>query len=263
MKQNSYFRAVEVRRNLIKNAILDLFLGLSSYPRLALEVFLRKHFGERYFSLASTITVAVILAILPVSGSFFESLFGGHSHRSYKGGSGFWGKYLTWYLFLVAFCYVAVRRYREVVHSPSVFDFGRYSKFHGVINGGLLRLSVLGRFFTVRQIEVWVEPGLFFLAGLLLSFFGQNLGTLWIVCSIFYSQSYAALYKKGDDFVMDTIDEMILNEELQAAFVNGQDGLKTRGVRFYSRRPGSKSDRQKLADNFIMYTGSEEQTLAS
>jgi len=36
-----------------------------------------------------------------------------------------------------------------------------------------------------------------------------------MVCSIFYSLSYFAAYKKADDFILDQLDEMIMGEEME------------------------------------------------
>jgi hypothetical protein len=71
------------------------------------------------------------------------------------------------------------------------------------------------------------------------------------VSSIFYSIGYLAAYKNGDNFVMDKIDEMILNEELEDAFVNDKDASETRGVRFYARKPNGEDLRRRVADAFM------------
>lgn len=61
MKKNLYFQTMFQRTNGIKMIILDFFLSIASWPRLMIEVFIRKNFGERYFSLAAAITITVIL----------------------------------------------------------------------------------------------------------------------------------------------------------------------------------------------------------
>ena len=102
-----------------------------------------------------------------------------------------------------------------------------------------------------RKIETLLEPAFFFLLGFGLNILGQYIGFILIFCSIFYSLGYLCAYKMGDDFVMDKIDEMIMNEELESAFVNEKNADQTRGVRFYAQKPNSKSDRRKVADSFL------------
>ena len=69
MKKNLYFRSVFRRKNVIKEAILDLFLSTCSVPRLLLEVFIRTNMGERYFSFSTAIIATTVLAILPIGAS--------------------------------------------------------------------------------------------------------------------------------------------------------------------------------------------------
>ncbi|HYF32507.1 MAG TPA: hypothetical protein VD993_15390 [Chitinophagaceae bacterium] len=266
MKVNLYFRDVLQRRNRIKKFILDLFLSLASYPRLALEVFIRKNFGERYFSMASAITVAFLMAIIPSIANWIYNLFP-HQYETWEdyqaaqNGAGLWSSYTTWYLFIIVFLVFSWKRMREIERSPSVFDFGKFSLYSGDIHPAFYNLRLFGKKMDVRQIETLLEPALFFAIGFALSLMGQKLGTLLIVCSIFYAIGYIAAYKSSDDFMMDKIDEMIMNEAMQDVFVEGQEN-HAKGVRFYMRRPNAKEDREKLADQ-IVYTVSDEPTYAS
>src|SRR5580698_10190152 len=65
MKKNLYYRDTLRRENMLKVFILSLFSLFASYPRLLLEVFIRKNFGARYFKLSSALTVAFLLAFVP------------------------------------------------------------------------------------------------------------------------------------------------------------------------------------------------------
>ncbi len=253
-KKNLYFREVIKRQNKLKDFILNLFFGLSSYPRLLLEVFIRRNLGERYFSLASAITVAIILLLLPYVSdnafSFFRATGYGYGRR---GGdpSDFWSKYATWYLFIVGFLYFSYRRWQEVRRNPSVFDFARFSLTTGNIHPFFFNVQVMGIKASVRTIETVLEPAAFFIIGFILYQFGQNVGMLLIVCSIFYGIGYAGAYKLGDDFVMDHIDELIMNEQMQGAFVEDLSTDKTKGVRFYMRKPTTREGREWVGDSFF------------
>lgn len=247
MKKNSYFRKVLRRQNLVQNFIFSFFLGIASYPRLVLEVYLRKNFGQRYFSLASALTVAVILILLPVAAdSIFKTRFYESGHQL-----SFWGKYLSWYIFTGGFLFFSFLRWREIERSPSVFEFGRFSLHSGDINPIFYQIKPFGKKINVRSIETIFEPLIFFVLGFILSYFGQKVGILLMTSSILYGFSYAGAYRIGDDFVMDKIDEIIMNEELEKAFVDDLPSDKTRGVRFYTDKPESKQLRQKLSESFL------------
>lgn len=247
MKKQLSYRNVFQRENLIKKGIFNLFLSLASYPRLTLEILIRKNFGERYFSLASGITVGVILAIIPVLlkdiGAFmFRNQFAEGYYHEY----GFWTRYTTWYLFLIIFSYSLYLRWKESRRKPGVFNFEKYSLYMGKINPVFYNIELFGRKATTRKIEIFYEPALFFFAGLLLKICGQPVGLLFIICSIFYSISYAAAYKFGDDFTLDKIDQMIQNEKLHDAFVAEDDHSNEHGYRWYGDRPSNKDQREKL-----------------
>ncbi|MES1161134.1 MAG: hypothetical protein ABUM51_10280 [Bacteroidota bacterium] len=251
MKKNLYFRTTVRRDNLLSNFIMDAALKCASYPRVLLEVFIRRNFGVRYFSLATVLFVAVLLALMPVLGHKLPS-FG---HQDYDGGrdsSGdFWLHHGSWYLFLVAFLYTSFKRWMEIQYKPGVYDFARVTTYSGDIHPRFFTLHPLGQKPSVRAVEIFYEPAVFFVAGLVLWFFGQKLGVLFMVSSIFYGLSYAGAYKKGDDFVMDKIDEMILNEEYEDAFVNGNYN-NARGARYYISRPNDAYLRQRLKDAIIV-----------
>jgi hypothetical protein len=234
MRKNLYYRATMSRRNVIKEALFNFFLGICSYPRLVLEVFLRRNMGERYFTLASAITVGLILMLLPFAEYAFHRSFGyvlGHN----------W----VWYAFVAAYGYFSYRRYQEVRREPSVFDFARYSLSDGV---PLPQFRNSG--YSIRVQEIWLEPLAAFVLGMVLLPLGQSmLGSLFIVCAIVYSVSKAGAYYKGDNFIMDKIDEMICNEDLKRALVDNEES--NRGIRFRSKFPNKQSLREQLSDAVV------------
>lgn len=251
MKKNLYYKTVYGRRNVLKNSILIFFFTFSSYPRLLLEVFIRKNFGERYFSFMSAITVTVLLSIFPFASAGITHMlsFGGYG-RSFDLGDVF-QHYFTWYLFLIAFMYKSMERDEEVKRLPSVFDFARFSLSTGERHPRILAFKWKGKSLDVRQIETLVEPGLFFFIGLFLMLIGQRVGMLILISSIFYSLSYVAAYMIGDNYIMDRIDEMICNEEMVNSFVEGRDPSETRGFSTYGRKPTDPETRRRLADAFV------------
>lgn len=249
MQHNWYFRAVYHRKNKVRDFLLDLALELGSYPRLALEVFIRKNFGSRYFTAGSALFVAILLFLFPLMGDVLPSLLISHRYgmRVAHGNDHFWGRYATWYVFVGAYLVFSVRRYLEVDQKP---NFDRFSHSEGRMLPFFYEYKPLDLNLSQRQRVIFFEPGVFFIAGLLLKSIGQPLGLLLIVCSIFYGASYRAAFRKGDELVKDKIDEMILNGEMIDAFVNDNPNNK-RGVRIWADKPGSRELRQKLADELV------------
>ena len=253
MKKNLYYATVFRRSNVIKDALLGFFMTIASYPRLLLEVFVRKNFGERYFSLASAITVAVIVGAIPI----LVNSVGRYSRFDF---GDLITDHFTWYIFLAAFLVMAFKRQREVDREPSVFDFARFSLSTGQVHPKFYELKIFnkkeGSKVTKigpddRQISILLEPLLFFGIGLLLALMHQLIGVLIIVASICYSLSYVAAYRIGDNFVMDKIDELICSEELTSSFVEGRDPSQTRGFNAYGRKPADPDMRRKVAETFF------------
>lgn len=230
----------------MKEAILAFFLAICSWPRLLLEVFLRKNLGERYFSLSTAVVMTVLLALTPI---VFQQI----THRLF--GSFGWGPFIgffgSWYLFLAAFLYMCQRRHEEIKRLPSVFDFGRFSLSTGQIDPSLLKITINGHLIDVRIVETVIEPSIFFVLGFVLFMTAQPIGVVLMLSALCYSFSYVGAYHQGDHFIMDKIDEMICNEEMVNAFVEGREASETRGVQFYGRRPADPDTRRKLVDNFM------------
>ena len=245
-KSTHYFQTMFRRRNVIKDALLAFFLGLSSWPRMLLEVPIRRNFGERYFKFSTAVTITVVLAMVPLSMLSIS--------RRYYGGSelkALIGSYATWYAYLAVFFYYALQRREEIKRLPSVFDFARFSLSTGLIHRRFRDFEWNGELVSVRTIETVLEPALFFVAGIGLWFSGQPIGFVLLISSLFYSFSYVAAYQEGDNFLMDKIDERICNEELVNAFINDAGPEESRGFNFYGRRPLDPNARRQVAAMFL------------
>jgi hypothetical protein len=248
MKKNLYYRTVYKRTNVVKSLSVAVFQFIASYPRLLLEVFIRRNLGERYFTFFGCMVMAFVLSLMPFFSSGVMSFFGRSRPFEF---SSFLMANLSWYIFLGAFVFFAVKRRAEIARNPSVFDFGRFSLSTGESLPFFYEIKIFGGTPDPRTVETILEPLFFFAIGLFLTFFGQSVGWLIIVCSILYGLSYRGAYKLGDEFVMDKIDEQIANEETYKAFVEDQEPRLTRGMRFYGRRPVDPEKRRQVADSFI------------
>lgn len=239
MKKNLYFRNTVQRQNVLREFILSAFLMLSAYPRLMIEVFIRKDFGERYFKISSAITAFVIFAGAPFLLQWFEDT-GEEETRSTVAGN------QILYIYLGLFILFSIKRYLETRRNPSVFDTEKYSLYGGTIHPVFEKVRIRGKKPSIRLIETVLEPIPFFIAGVILWMLNQSLGILLVTSSIFYSLSYVALYDRGDNYVMDMLDQMILNEMLEDAFVKDKDPSQTKGVRTLGRKPADEDIRREV-----------------
>ena len=252
MKRNLYFRTVLRRRNLITKFLIEIFLAFASYPRLLLEVFYRRHFGKRYFSMASVITMGALLLGWPLLEHYlYVQAIRSASLYFESDIPNFAQNYVTWYLFTAAFLYFSWFRYREVKLDDKLYGYSKFSLYSGDMNPVFKSILIFDKVPTEKLIATVIEPLLFFILGFLLKSAGQPIGMILIIASILYSLSYVADYKAGDDFVRDKCDELISNEEMANVFVHGMDGSKARGVRMYADKPADPGVREKLLPYFF------------
>lgn len=247
MKRNLYLiKGIPQRSNPVKNFILNLFSSSSSLPKLLLECFVRKDFGERYFSLSTALIMAFVLCFVP---PLF--LFG----SAWRMG---WGDiikefilhYLTWYVFLAYFIRVCFLRKKEITRIDGEFDTTRYTFSTGNLDDRIMNFKFKGKGFNIRQVETIIEPGLFLLIGFVLMVLGQFVGILIFLSSIVYSLSYHLMYSLGDDFILDMIDNRIANQVMVSVFVDGVEDDPT-GFRMRTRRPADQSLREDIAGDII------------
>ena len=268
MKRNLYYRTTQRRENLLKKIFFDFVQWSSSYPRLLLEVFVRKDFGERYFRLWTALWVTFLLALWPVLKTKFINPIrhiwndpevphhvSGHSiphHHAVpeaiplKPDEMLMPHYMGWYIFLGLFLVCSIIRRIEISRKPSTFNFDKYSLSNGRINPLFFKIHLPGGKTSPRLIETFWEPVFFFIAGYILwRFFHQSIGLVVVISSVFYSLSYIADYTDGDNFVMDEIDQMIGNNGLEKSFVDGVDGNTTGGATTYTVAPEHTDLRHK------------------
>ena len=286
MKKNLYYQHVFGRTNAIKEFIYNFFLAISSWPRLILEVFLRKNMGERYFSFSNCVLIIVILCYLPFpitqlksavqafspgqAGSgqanindYMRSMggsMGGAVNRpaTSENDSGQQSDFIhvtttniTWYLFLIGFFIAALKRRKEVERLPSVFDFARFSLSSGVTVPALFNVKIGKRPTDIRVVSTIIEPAIFLIIGFILHLCQQLVGDLLMICSVIYSLSYFAAYHIGDNYIMDKIDEIICNENLKESLVEGREPVNNKGFNFEPRMPNDPGFRKTVYESFF------------
>lgn len=238
VQTNIYYRAIHGRRNLIGETIFAFFMGISSYPKLVIEVFIRKNMGDRYFTPMSAITVGILLFYVPW-------IMPG---RSYPGNmSSIIMDNPLWYLFIAVFAFFSFLRYKEIMRKPGTYDFNRFSKSDGEILPIFKRTK-----FTMRQIEIYLEPLSVLLLGLLLAAIGQKIpGLVFTFCAIVYSVSKMGDYRVGDNFIKDKIDILLNNEDLRNDFLGKGKTQSEHGFKFRGPIPSDPEIRQQLYNSFF------------
>ena len=238
MKVSAYYRSFIGRQSFVRDMFLGFFYEICSWPRLLLEVFLRRKMGERYFSLTNALFIFAALCAWP----FYS--------RTYH----FWGSYGLWFAFASAFLGMSFYRKRELRRRQHLFDFSRFSLSAGepwpqlrqvVFQGQLVR-------FSPRQLTTLVEPAVAVLPGALLWWgLHQPLGVLLMGCGVNYSLSYVATYQHGTDFLLNEIDKVICQQDLGVTMAAGLAPDFSRGASFPGDLPTDPAQRQQLASAFL------------
>ncbi len=214
------------RYNFFYGLILGVALGISSYPRLLLEVFIRKNFGKRYFQIGLCLLCVLVLGAWPRVRAFFKfDEWLNADNYQHGANDNYWIPYLTWYIFLALFLVFSFIRYFEILRQPPGLNMNRKGTYSG---DHLLFFTTFGRpetknrlragkvtaeerkglrFNSTKFVEVVLEPLPFFILGLILYFLGQKLGVLLITCSVIYSLGYHAAYLHMDEELQDVIDK--------------------------------------------------------
>lgn len=249
MKKNLYYQRL-YRRDSPVNEILDhIALAIASPFRLLIEVFIRRHFGERYFRLSSVIATTAFMFLIPgllIWLSNGVSILEDDESRS---------SYATWFIYALLFFVMGMWRESEITRSYSNFDFTRFSLSSGQTYALFVKLGTVNGKPNFRRIETLIEPAPFFIAGIILAVLGQTLGYLLIFSSLMYSYSYAASYRKGDDFMLDKIDEMITNQELEKTFFDGEEESPSGTFRYRGSKPADADLRKKLLSSMVVDDG--------
>ncbi|MGX5858305.1 hypothetical protein ACWKW6_31905 [Dyadobacter jiangsuensis] len=243
MKKSVYYRTLYRRDNPIKEFVASVLYDLCSIPRMILEVMIRRSFGKRYFSFTLAMIVLMVLIAIP---AFIA--YGPWNYYTPAFGE-FILKNLSWYAFLLVYLISCLRRRREKTLAAGEFDFDFFTRASGDILPGFTRLRPFGRPATLREIETIIEPLFFAAIGLVLIALGQAIGILIVFCAVGYSISYLGAYWRGDDILMDIIDERIVNEGMFEIFVDGDEHSTHKGFRYRGPRPPDREFRKNLADD--------------
>ncbi|MCP9749995.1 hypothetical protein [Ferruginibacter sp. HRS2-29] len=207
MNQRPEYQKPLQRENKFFESILDFFHRKSSLPRLMLEVFIRKDFGDKYFNLGSAFSVFFVLCVLPLGlyWVFYKNSYGIPVKS-------FWDVYWSWYLFIALFVFFSIKRSIEVRRHKKDLNFHRNDP--GTSLAIFYRIKLFGEP-SRKIITSLYEPLAFFVLGFILSKLGVQIGVLIMTNSVFYSIGTYAEFHYGDNFFRDSVQSIVKGEDLK------------------------------------------------
>lgn len=251
-KANVHYRQEFKRQNNLRLNLVEFFISICSFPKLFLEVFLRRKFGQRYFNLGSALGVTIIMFALPYVIHLAGSAYGYFMNRSYGFELGsFLLHYLSWYVLLAAFVVRSIKHRLAMRLVTGEFDWEWYSQSSGIIHPFFYEFELNGWKASERQVEIFMEPAIPFIAGIFLMLISQPIGAVLIICSIIYSASYAAAYYRGDSEMYNWIDMNIVAKNKEKLFLDDPKIEETNGVRLRAKRPIGFARRSDIYEEAI------------
>ena len=233
--RQNIFRTVSAGRKSEVYALgKDLIFKLSSYPSYIVEVFLRKNFGERYY----TFSIAIIISIAML----FPMLLEGNL-RNFLG--------IPWLVFTLAFLYKSIRHRMEFRRFGTSYNFDRYSYSDGEIHPffwNFFGKEILGVKVTRYLIHVLIEPGLPIIIGLFLTAipFTRGTGILILISGVLFCYRNIMKAYAARDYILDIIDEQIVMHGKHDVLMEEKPKNETKGLSFPIELPSNKLLREEM-----------------
>lgn len=236
--KHNIFRKVSGRSvNYFYDFFLGFFLGFSSWPSSIIEVFMRRQFGERYFTLFTGLSIFTLMMIIWYSlAKYWDA-----------------GTEISWGLFAFIYLGQSIRHRLEIKKFGSTYDFDRYSISEGYYHefwNKIIGNEYYGIKITHYRFYVYLEPLLPFLVGL---FFFANpftriVGTLIMISSLFFCLRHFAKTHTARNHILDDIDDMICQQHHEDVLLEQLPAEETKGLWFPMELPQDRDLRQKLSD---------------
>jgi hypothetical protein len=256
-KKHIFYRDSYRRKKLFNIGFFDNLFDNCSYPRLMLEVFVKRQMGERYLTTTVCAIVWFFLIGFPILWTrvqyFYYGLVSPYDYRP-EITTVIINSYWSWYGFTVAYSICAWKRLKETRRRPFEFDFSKYSYSLGATAQVIEKLNIPFVKKTNRNLEMIYEPAPFFVLGILFWIIDQPLGILLILSSIMYAISYFLGYNSSKEYVLDQIDEMRKNVAAKKTFSPNDDNVD--GDKFNLHKPqrnssNSKDSEADSSDGFV------------
>ena len=263
MKKNVYFQSQFQRINVIREFLLQFFIAFGSVPALIIEVFCRKKFGERYFTLLWPIVIFLIMVLLYASNYGYSRHYASTLERFN----------LIWLIFALVFLFFSILRRIEIRRSIEknkntrakisqmcsivTVKFKTYSKFDGeplpyirfIANRLFPNLDNHKK--SLRR-RLLIEPGLAIVLGLFLIVIhiGLTTGIVITACGILHLGREYARYALSRNSILDIIDSNICDEDLFDVFVEDNE-ISDKQLNYFGPKPPNEEDRKKCLDGMV------------
>ena len=259
MKNSKSFHLVLTRKNLLRPFLHALVLAFSSWPALVIEIFTRRKFGERYFSLGSCFTALGIVLFLTVWYTDWQVwLWRGMGYAvQYSDVRGWNASKIVMLVFAAVALIISFRHKREIKRQGQTLDMERFSQSGGIGCNYWYRLyetlpAWLADRYPMHEVNLqrYYEPVAAIIAGLICTLlpFTRILGLVLIICGVFYYWRSAVSYAQGRHLILDMIDDLILTRETETVFVDDAPPEEHSGVFVMAPRPKDRDMRQALYD---------------
>ncbi len=258
--KSGYFEATINRTNPIKKLIVGGLLLITAFPKVIIEVIVRKNFGVHYLTAFSVGIIFIIFAALPmVMGMRIGSA------------NSLW-RYIElmplYYSFLFAFLIMGIKHLKDNWLPPGVYIADRSGTCSGDIHPIFYKIAraigIKNRTTRIRIITIWLEPLPFLLAGLIIAGFDHALGFLLIFAALSYSGGNWASCMIADDYVIGEIGRQVRTKALAEWVMNSDSDddkvSETGGNKFTAHLPEDPEARLKLLKTFM---GSDEGDMVS
>jgi hypothetical protein len=236
MKKTLYYRRFHQKKNDVTSIFNLLLTAFASLAKRLCDVFVRTNMGERYFSTLMSSILIIILAIAPF---IFSRGFNTDILEIILSNP-------SWYIFVALYIFFCIKRYKELRRDTSLFDFTKFSLSTGDTLPLFEKVNIKGVPANPRQIAVLLEPVFFFIIGVLLILFKQEIGLVITVSSICYWFTNYTSFLEGDNFVLDIIDDKICANYFINDFANGSNSANGFSPTF--RWPADPNLRRTIVD---------------
>ncbi|MGB3180406.1 MAG: hypothetical protein WBB45_03395 [Cyclobacteriaceae bacterium] len=246
MKTTHMMQTVGHHNSQLKSKILSFIAALCWPFTLFVKAFVRRKFGERYFSRFSALILLLILTVLGLLiMDKIMGLIGAYINKTVS-----YLNLCSYLAGLFAFGFMILKHHREKKSGLFEYDFKQFSYAPGVpaINWAKvmskLRLSAPHSF----VISVILEGGVFIVAGLILIIIPgfQVIGFLCVLCGMCHSLSQYVLFITARHAMLDRIDDLIIKEELATMILENRPSDNCPGLSIPGQLPDSQEQRTRL-----------------
>jgi len=236
----------EARGNAILGAIVGLAFVIAKYPSIIIEVFFRKKFGERYFTLSSSIFIFFLFLFVCIAPNFMNFLGGG------IGGGNIYVD-VPLLLFAGAFLYKSIVQRQEIKKYGVTYKLDRFSLSQGEYHKFFKDRwgqNLIGLPVNSRTVEIFFEPIVPILIGLffMLIPFLKILGVILFLCGVIMVLRQFGRAIQGRNAVLDIIDQNIVSQDKAGVLMEEKPIEEVHGIRLPVALPSDQGVRQMLMD---------------